>query len=227
MMHILKSLLILLLRLWSHIYTYHLSQWLKSKRDMLYTLWIRNFLGEVGEHSRFAQPLLLQGGGQRRIRIGSHTSFGHHCVLGCWERYNSAEGVEYYKPEIVIGNHCNIGEYCHITAINRITIGDGLLTGRFVYIGDNAYGGLSLEEADTPPAKRHLTSKGQIKIGRNVWIGDKVTILGGVTIGDNVIIGAGSIVTHHIPPNCMAAGAPAKVVKQIQESVYTDTKKEQ
>lgn len=47
------------------------------------------------------------------------------------------------------------------------------------------------------------------------------------TNGDNVIIGANSIVTHDIPSNSMAVGAPAKVVKQIQESVYTDTKKEQ
>ncbi|WP_255402065.1 DapH/DapD/GlmU-related protein [Prevotella sp. tc2-28] len=90
-----------------------------------------------------------------------------------------------------------------------------MLTGRFVYIGDNAHGGLSLEEAETPPARRHLTSKGEIKIGRNVWIGDKVSIFGGVTIGDNVIIGAGSIVTHDIPSNSMAAGMPARIIKQL------------
>lgn len=209
---ILKSLLALLMHLWSHIYTYCMSQWLKNKRDVFYTLWIRNFLGEVGENSSFHYPLRLQGGGSRRIRIGERTSIQAYGVLGAWERYGKDE---HYEPEIIIGNDCNIGEFCHITAINKITIGDGLLTGCFVYIGDNAHGGLSVEEANIPPIKRHLTSKGEIKIGRNVWIGDKVTILGGVTIGDNVIIGAGSIVTHDIPSNSMAAGAPAKVVKEI------------
>ena len=189
-----------------------MSQWQKGKRDLLYTLWIRNFLGEVGENSSFHYPLRLQGGGSRRIRIGERTSIQAYSVLGAWERYGK---VEQYEPVIIIGNDCNIGEFCHITAINKITIGDGLLTGRFVYIGDNAHGGLSLKEADTPPARRHLTSKGEIRIGRNVWIGDKVTILGGVTIGDNVIIGAGSIVTHDIPNNSMAVGMPAKVVKEI------------
>ena len=197
---------------WSHIYTYRLSQWLKNTCDLLYTLWIRNFLGEVGENSSFHYPLRLQGGGSRRIHIGDRTSIQAYSVLGAWERYGQDE---HYEPEIIIGNDCNIGEFCHITAINKITIGDGLLTGRFVYIGDNAHGGLSLEEADTPPARRHLTSKGEIKIGRNVWIGDKVSIFGGVTIGDNVIIGANSIVTHDIPSNSMAAGAPAKVVKSL------------
>lgn len=216
-----RMLLSFIMRLWSHIYTYRMSQWLKNKRDVFYTFWIRNFLGEVGENSSFHYPLRLQGGGSQRIRIGERTSIQAYSVLGAWERYGQNE---HYEPEIIIGNDCNIGEFCHITVINKITIGDGLLTGRFVYIGDNAHGGLSWEEADTPPAKRHLKSKGEIRIGRNVWIGDKVTILGGVNIGDNVIIGAGSIVTHDIPSNSMAAGAPAKVVKQIMESVYTDTK---
>ena len=212
MKHLFKSLLTLLMRLWSHIYTYRLSQWLIGKRNMLYTLWIRNFLGRVGKQTSFQYPLRLEGGGSQMIRIGAKTVIGSHSVLGSWVRYGKDE---HYKPEIIIGNDCHIGEFCHITAINKITIGDGLLTGRFVYIGDNAHGGLSWEEADIPPAKRHLKSKGEIVIGRNVWICDKVAILGGVTIGDNVIIGAGSIVTHDIPSNSMAAGMPAKVVRQL------------
>ena len=188
------------------------TEQLPSKRNWLYTLWIRNFLGEVGEKCYFHYPLRLEGGGSRHIRIGDRTSIQAFGVLGSWERYGNDE---HYEPEIIIGNHCSIGEFCHITAINKITIGDGLLTGRFVYIGDNAHGGLSWEEADTPPARRHLKSKGEIMIGQNVWIGDKVTILGGVTIGDNVIIGAGSIVTRDVPSNSMAAGMPARVIKTL------------
>ena len=208
-----RMLLSFIMRLWSFIYTYRMSQWLKNKRDVFYTLWIRNFLGEVGENSSFHYPLRLQGGGSRRIRIGKRTSIQAYSILGAWERYGQDE---HYEPEIIIGDNCSIGEFCHITAINKITIGDGVLTGRFVYIGDNAHGGLSLEEADTPPARRHLTSKGEIKIGRNVWIGDKVSIFGGVTIGDNVIIGANSVVTHYISSNCMVAGVPAKVIKKLE-----------
>lgn len=205
-----KRLVNLFLRIVSYIYTYGINERIKSYRKTLYSLWIRQFLGEVGENSSFTRPLLLQGGGQHRIKIGSHTNFDHHVILGCRERYGMDDA---YSPEIIIGNHCSIGEYCHITAINKIVIGDGLLTGRFVYIGDNAHGSLSWEEAEIPPANRKLKSKGGIIIGRNVWIGDKVTILGGVTIGDNVIIGAGSIVTHDLPNNCIAAGMPAKIVK--------------
>lgn len=177
-----------------------------------YSMWICGFLGNVGKGCSFLFPLRLQGGGEKRISIGDRTCFQAYCILGCWEQFGDGE---HYEPEIIIGDDCNIGEFCHITAINRIIIGDGLLTGRFVYIGDNAHGGLSWEEAEIPPIKRHLKSKGEIIIGKNVWIGDKVTILGGVTIGDNVIIGANSVVTHDIPSNSMAAGMPARIMKQL------------
>lgn len=202
-----------MMRFWSRIYTYRQDKWFKGKMNLLYTLWIRCFMGEVGEKTIINKPLLLQGEGQKQIRIGSHSNIGHHCVLGCWARYGMDK---HYEPEIVIGNHCSIGEYCHITAIKRITIGDGLLTGRFVYIGDNLHGGLSYEEAVIPPSRRNLRSKGEIQIGNNVWIGDKVSILGGVKIGDNVIIGAGSVVTHDIPSNSIAVGSPAKIIKELK-----------
>ena len=215
MKNLIKKFIACIVRLYSHLYTYHFYEWLNGKRNLFYTMWIKNFLGEVGEHTGFQYPLRLQGGGSRRIHIGNRTSIQAYGVLGCWEHYGKDE---HYEPEIIIGDDCSIGEYCHITAINKITIGDGLLTGRFVYIGDNAPGGLSWEEASVPPIKRHLTSKGEIRIGNNVWIGDKVTILGGVTIGDNVIIGANSVVTHDVPSNSIVAGMPANVIKQLEKN---------
>lgn len=211
MKHFLKFLVAQSMRLWAHVYTYRLSSWLAGKRTTLYTMWMRQFLGSLGWHSAIGLDCQLQGGGSRNVYIGDHTHIGRYAVLGCWTEYRGNK----YSPSINIGNHCNIGEWNHITAINKITIGDGLLTGRFVYIGDNAHGGLSWEEAEIPPAERELKSKGEIVIGKNVWIGDKVTILGGVTIGDNVIIGANSVVTHDIPSNSVAAGMPARVVKSL------------
>lgn len=198
----------------SKIYTYRLSQHLKTYRDLLYTLWIRNYIGDRKGNWSICYPCHLQGGGQKHITIGDHTQIESHSFLECWEQY----GQQHFDPSISIGSHCNIGEYNHITACDQITIGDGLLTGRFVYIGDNAHGGLSWEEASIPPALRTLTSKGAIKIGNHVWIGDKATILGGVTIGDNVIIGANSVVTHDVPSHCVAAGNPAKIIKRLCQS---------
>ena len=203
-----------IMKVFCRVYTVRFGRWLHDKRKALYSMRIRQYLGQVGEKTQFEPPVFLQGEGERRIRIGSNCGLGHHTVLGCWTKYGEDQQFE---PEIIIGNDCSIGDYCHITAIGRVTIGDGLLTGRYVYIGDNAHGGLSWEEADVPPEKRRLVSKGEIKIGRNVWIGDKATILSGVTIGDNVIIGANSVVTHDIPSNSLATGVPATVKKTLQK----------
>ena len=197
----------------SRLYTYKLGQRLSGYRNVLYTAWLRHYIGRIGDNSMIAYPCSMQGGGSRRISIGDHTCIKSHCILGCWEEYND----QAFSPSIVIGNNCCIGEYNHITACNKITVGDGLLSGRFVYIGDNTHGGFSWKEADIPPAMRTLQSKGEVIIGKNVWLGDKVTILGGVTIGDNVIIGANSVVTRDIPSNCIAAGGPAKIIKQLDK----------
>ena len=202
----------ILIKLYSHIYTLKMSQWLRLKLNKLYTQWISQFIGEVGEDVSIHKPLYLEGDGRDCIHIGSATTIQENCVLGCRKHY----GNQMFEPEIRIGSHCDIGAYSHITAINHITIGDGLLTGRYVFIGDNAHGGLSFEEANIPPGKRDLKTKGEIRVGNNVWIGDKTTILSGVTIGDNVIVAANSVVTHNVPANCIVAGVPAKVVKIIE-----------
>ena len=85
----------------------------------------------------------------------------------------------------------------------------------FVYISDHAHGDDRFLDLDTPPLRRPLFSKGPVHICRNVWLGERVCVLPGVTIGEGSVIGAGSIVTHDIPPFSIAAGAPARVIKTI------------
>lgn len=211
MKFVIKKLVFSLVFLASKIYPYVWSQRMKNYRHYLYSLWIRHFVGKMGDHSFIYYPCQLQGEGQAHISIGDDTIIQGHSILGCWKEY----GNQHFQPSIQIGHHCRIGEYNQITACNGIKIGDGLLTGRFVYIGDNSHGGLSIEESQVSPAARELKSKGEIVIGNNVWIGDKCTILGGVTIGDNVIVAANAVVLNNIPDNCIAAGVPATVVKKI------------
>lgn len=210
-MLVIKNIIKCLMWIISKVYPYTLSERLCGYRDVLYTMWIRNFIGYVGKGVKIAKPCCLQGGGYKRISIGDYTDIQKYCVIGCWTKY----GDQNFEPSIAIGANCRIGEYNHITACKKITIGDGLLTGRFVYIGDNSHGGLSIDESQTPPSERMLFSKGEVVIGKNVWIGDKGVILSGVCIGDNVIIGANSVVTKDVPSNCVVAGCPARIVKSI------------
>lgn len=145
------------------------------------------------------------------MKIGANTMIQDHARLNCWSHYGNQE----FNPSLTIGKNCRLGEYIHISCINKITIGDNLLTGRYCLITDNSHGKLSKTDAILPPEERQLVSKGEIVIGNNVWIGERVTICAGVHIGDGVIIAANAVVTHDIPNNCMAAGVPAKVIKML------------
>lgn len=151
--------------------------------------------------------------GAKYIRIGN-SKIGKDAILTA---YDSVSGYV-FSPEIVIGDNCNIGEFCHITAINSIIIGNGVLTGRWVTITDNSHGETTYEDLLLPPLKRKSFSKGKVIIGNNVWIGDKATILPGVTIGEGAIIGAGSVVTKDVPAMSVVGGNPAKVIKQISNN---------
>lgn len=155
------------------------------------------------------RPYLLMG--LRYFTVENGTTFEPDAELTAWDSY---AGVD-YSPRVTIGCNCHFGKACHITAINEINIGDNLLTGQYVIISDNSHGKSDSSSLSIPPVERVLFSKGPVRIGNNVWIGDRVAILAGVTIGDGAIIGANAVVTHDIPDRAVVGGVPAKVIKII------------
>lgn len=178
--------------------------------DNSYTLWIS--CKYKVPNARFQRKINTLRG-EDYVTIGPGTSFGRMAVVTAWDNQDGRK----YTPEIRIGKNCNFGDFIHITAINKIQIGDNLLTGRWVTITDNSHGDTQLENLKTAPIKREWVSKGPVIIGNNVWIGDKATILPGVTIGDGAVIGANSVVTSDIPPYCVAGGNPAKIIKNLSQ----------
>lgn len=161
---------------------------------------------QFGERSLLASNQLIIH--PENITIGTDSSIQRYCVLETCP-------IKSHKPNLVIGNNVSIGEYSHITCANSIKIGNGVLTGRFVLITDNAHGTSNLVDLDIPPLKRFVYSKGTIEIGDNVWLGDKVTILPGVKIGKGSVIAANAVVTKDIPSYSIAGGCPAKIIKTI------------
>lgn len=89
--------------------------------------------------------------------------------------------------------------------------------GNNVFIGPNCGFYTSGHPLDYKTRNKGLEYAKPIKVGNNVWFGGNVCVLPGVTIGDNVVIGAGSVVNKDIPSNVVAAGNPCKVVKEILE----------
>lgn len=147
--------------------------------------------------------------GQEFISIGHNVKIGRKSVITAWKSLNS-------NPIISIGDYVDLGEDCHITAANKIIIGNHVLLGKKVTITDNAHGSCSsLSELHYSPLSRKIYSKGPVIIGENVWIGDKSTILPNVNIGKGAIIGANSVVTRDVAAYSVVAGVPAKEVKSF------------
>lgn len=149
--------------------------------------------------------------GEEHISIGKGTHIGEYTHLTAWK---TTYAGGHFNPEIHIGENCCFGNWNHITAINSIKIGNNLLTGKWVTITDNSHGETDSDTLKIAPLMRIVTSKGPIVIGDNVWIGDKATILPGVTIGDGAVIAANAVVTKDVPPYSVVGGNPARIIKQ-------------
>lgn len=115
------------------------------------------------------------------------------------------------KGVLTIGNGCTINRYSRIVCHERINIGRNVTIAQFVSILDHDHG-YEMTEAGL---RLHDYTIAPVTIGNNVWISDKVTILKGVNIGNNVIIAANSVVTKDIESNVIAGGIPAKVLKSL------------
>lgn len=130
------------------------------------------------------------------------------------EAISDYEGQK-FEPCIIIGDNVNFNTDIHIGSINKIEIGNNCLFASRIYITDHDHGDTSLDSLLLPPAKRKLVSKGPVIIKDNVWVGEGVAILSGVTIGENSIIATNAVVTKDVPANSVVAGIPAKIVKYI------------
>ena len=117
--------------------------------------------------------------------------------------------------------YCDYGKQIHVGKRFFANFSLTILDEAPVRFGDDCFVGpnVSIYTAchSTDPIERNTRKEWAkpVTIGNNVWIGGSVTILAGVTIGDNCTIGAGSVLTHDIPANSVAAGVPCKVIKKI------------
>lgn len=179
--------------------------------------WLIPQFKSCGKSSRFEKIGYLLGA--KCISIGERCYFANGFYLTAWDSIKrqtnkNGEIIEgMLSPKIIISDNCNFGASNHITCTHSIFIGDNFLSGKWVTITDNSHGLTNRNMLEILPTKRPIYSKGPIVIGKNVWVGDKVTILPGVTIGDGAVIAANSVVTKDVPSYCVVAGIPAKDIK--------------
>lgn len=122
-----------------------------------------------------------------------------------------------YNPQIIIKDNVSVNDSVHIAATNYVEIGNNVLMASKIFISDHNHGfytGENQSNPETPPNYRGVSSNKRIVIEDNVWIGEFVAVLPGVTIGKGSIIGSNSVVSKSIPPHSIAVGSPARVIKQ-------------
>ncbi len=172
---------------------------LKRRVDTM--IWRRRF-GAFGSGSTIERPAYLIGA--EAIHLDSTVKIWHHARL-------EAIGPDKSQPQLHIGDGTIIQPYAHLGAARRIEIGRHVLMASNVYITDHDH---DWADPFDPPSMNDRLVVSPVVIEDYVWLGENVTVLKGVTIGERSIVGAGSTVTKDIPPLCVAVGSPARVVKR-------------
>ncbi len=157
------------------------------------------------------QPLLLLGPG--RIAIGERVQFG-------WETSQDFHTGYCHVEASTPGASVEIGDYAEInnnvfvkSEGPGISIGAHALLGSRIVIYDSDF-----HELDPRRRRGGTPAMGRVELGENVFIGDRVMILKGVTIGADSVVGAGSVVTSSIPAGVIAVGNPARVVRELTDA---------
>ncbi len=153
------------------------------------------------------------------FRLAHFSAYSHVRQVGRLGRgpdVSFAPNVSFRNAErITLGAGTHIGEHSVIWAgdsTGRITFGEKCLLAPNVTVTASNYGiTQGIPVMDQPKVERDIV------IGRDVWLGANVVVTAGVTIGDGAVVGAGAIVTKDLPPNCIAAGVPARVIGRRPE----------
>jgi acetyltransferase-like isoleucine patch superfamily enzyme len=137
-----------------------------------------------------------------RLTVGADTLF----EPGCWLTLGPEARIE-------IGHGCFLNRETMFAALERIEVGDHVMFANSCFVGDADH---AYDDPDVPVTWQGFVPRGPVRIGDNVWFGVNCVVTGGVEIGDRAVIGANSVVTQDIPPGVIAAGAPAKVIHEIE-----------
>lgn len=157
---------------------------------------------EIGRFASIGDGAILSGLGDDGLRIGSRTNVGAYSRL--------VVGTDVARPGryIDIGEGCGIGEYSSVGGSGGVSIGKNTIIGQYFSAHPENHNFDDLSR----PIREQGTTRRSIAIGEDCWLGARVTVLGGVTIGRGSVVAAGAVVTRDVPPLSIVAGIPARIV---------------
>ena len=157
-----------------------------------------------GKFTKIGKNVKLSGLGKEGITLGDNVS------IGDYSQVIVATTLQDIGLGIKIGNNVGMGEFGYLGGAGGLSIGDDCIIGQYFSCHpENHY----FSDANQLIRHQGVHRKG-IEIGKNCWIGSKVTILDGVTIGDGCVVAAGAVVHQSFPSNVVIGGVPAKVLGQ-------------
>jgi acetyltransferase-like isoleucine patch superfamily enzyme len=138
-----------------------------------------------------------KGAANDGIRIGRRVFLGRNTILACKE------------GDIVLEDGVNISYQCAVFSASSVRIGADTLLAAYCYV---VGGGHEFDRTDVPVIRQGRPSKG-VDVGRGAWLGAGAVVLDGVSVGHDAIVGAHAVVTQDVPPFAVAAGSPARVIR--------------
>ena len=145
---------------------------------------------------------LLEALDSGRLEIGEGTLL----EPGCWLTLSP-------EARIRIGQGCFLNRNTMLAALELIEIGDHVMFANGCFVGDADH---RYDDPDVPVTWQGFEPQGPVRIGSNCWFGVNCVVTGGVEIGERAVIGSNSVVTRDIPAGVIAAGVPAKVIREIE-----------
>ncbi len=180
---------------------YRISIRLRAKA---FSLLISGAFADFGSKTILMYPIRLKG--EERIAIGDHVFIGP----GSW--LQTLSDAENKSVAMSIGKGSSCAGACVISAVRSVILEENVLLARNVYISDHIH---KYADRDVPVMAQGLDKILPVLIKRGAWLGQNAVVCPGVTIGVGAVVGANSVVTKSIPDYCVAAGAPARVLKTI------------
>lgn len=179
------------------------------KKNSVELIDLKNNFKSIGDNFNLGKDFTVKN--PKYIEIGNNLIAGERFRIEAWDTY----GEHNFTPSIKIGHNVVFNTDIHIGCINSIQIGNNCLFASRIYITDHHHGEPTVQMLKLVPKDRPLISKGPVIIKNNVWVGEGVAIMPNVTIGENSIVATNAVVTKDVPPNCVVAGVPAKIIKYV------------
>jgi len=174
-------------------------------RGKLFSLLISGAFAQFGKNTVLMYPIRLNG--EERIAIGDQVFIGS----GSW--LQTLPDGENKTVAVSIGKGTSFAGACVISAVRGVTLEENVLLARNVYISDHIH---KYTDTGVPVIAQGMDKILPVLIKRGAWLGQNVVVCPGVTIGAGAVVGANSVITKSIPDYCVAAGAPARVLKAIE-----------